>query len=302
MIAITILAAAAMASVGLNHATVTGSEYQASIEKWHAARVERLRKPDGWLSLIGLHWLEPGRNSLGSGEDNDIVLAKGPEHLGSIVWNEDGTVSIELAADNGAEIEGSDARNANLLDDSHEEPTVVAFDGASFYLISRGDKKGLRVKDPNAPSRAGFAGIERFPVDPDWRFEAKWVPFEPVHYLEVPTIVGTMEKYPVPGKLVFEKDGKTFEILPVIEVSGDDELFVMFADRTSGKETYGAARFLYIDMPKDGKAVIDFNKAYNPPCAFTPFATCPLAPPENRLDIRVTAGEKKYHGPGAHEE
>lgn len=300
MFAITILAAAAMASVGLNHAEVSGDDYLASIEQWHAARVERLRKPDGWLSLIGLHWLEHGRSSIGSGKDNDIVLAKGPERLGTIEWNQDGTVSIELAADNGAAIQGSELRKVELLDDSHDEPTVATFDGASFYLISRGDKKGLRVKDPNAPSRVGFTRIERFPVDPDWRIEGKWVPFDPVHYLEVPTIVGTVGKYPVPGKVVFEKDGKSFEILPVVEVPGGDELFVMFADRTSGKETYGAARFLYIDMPKNGKAVIDFNKAYNPPCAFTPYATCPLAPPENRLDIRVTAGEKKYHGPGNH--
>jgi uncharacterized protein len=154
----------------------------------------------------------------------------------------------------------------------------------------------LRVKDGDAPIRKHFLGIDSFPIDPSWRIEATWVPAAPGETLEMGTVIGTIDKYPVPGKLEFSRDGKQFEILPVIEVPGDKQYFVVFADRTSGKETYGAARFLYIDPPKDGKVVLDFNKAYNPPCAFTPFATCPLAPPENRLDLRVTAGEKNYRG------
>jgi uncharacterized protein (DUF1684 family) len=122
------------------------------------------------------------------------------------------------------------------------------------------------------------------------------VPAQPGETLEMGSVIGTIDKYPVPGKLEFTRDGKHFELLPVIEEPGDAQYFIVFADRTSGKETYGAARFLYIDPPKDGKVVLDFNKAYNPPCAFTGFATCPLAPPENRLDLRVTAGEKNYRG------
>src|SRR5690606_13501956 len=152
----------------------------------------------------------------------------------------------------------------------------------------------LRVKDTEAATRTGFLGIDYFPIDPSWRVTAKWVPFEPVHKLEIPNVLGDIDEMPVPGKAVFERDGKTFELLPVLEEPGADSLFFILADRTSGKQTYGAARFLYTDMPKDGKLVIDFNKAYNPPCAFTPFATCPLAPPENRLDLAITAGEKKY--------
>lgn len=296
----TLILATAIAGVGVQGASVNDNDYRAGIDQWHAGRVERLRAPGGWLSLIGLPWLKPGSNTVGSAADNDVVLTRGPAHLGTIHWGEDGVVTLDLAPDSGATINGKSVRHAVLIDDSHERPTVVSFAGASFYLISRDPKKGLRVKDPEAPTRTGFTGIERFPVDPAWRIEAKWIPFDPVQHLEVPTAIGTVENYPVPGKAVFERDGHDYTILPVIEVPGDKELFVIFADRTSGKETYGAARFLYTPMPQDGKLVIDFNKAYNPPCAFTPYATCPLAPPENRLDLRVTAGEKKYHGPGAH--
>ncbi|MGB3046730.1 DUF1684 domain-containing protein, partial [Dokdonella sp.] len=137
---------------------------------------------------------------------------------------------------------------------------------------------------------------EAYPVDPSWRIEAKWVAFDPPHTLEIPNVIGTLDRMPVPGKAIFERDGKAFELLPVLETEDADELFFIIADKTSGKETYGAARFIYSAMPRDGKVVIDFNKAYNPPCAFTAFATCPLAPPENRLGVAVTAGEKKYRG------
>jgi uncharacterized protein (DUF1684 family) len=124
--------------------------------------------------------------------------------------------------------------------------------------------------------------------------EATWVPFDPPHELEIGSVLGTVNKEKVPGKAVFTRDGHTFELFPIQEDA--DSLFFVFADRTSGKETYGAARFITTGLPKDGKVVVDFNQAYNPPCAFTPYATCPLAPPENRLDLRVTAGELKYRG------
>jgi uncharacterized protein (DUF1684 family) len=172
----------------------------------------------------------------------------------------------------------------------------VSFGSASFYVIDRDGRKALRVKDSEAPGRQHFAGIDSFPIDAGWRIEAGWVPAKPGEALEMGTALGTIDKFPVPGKLEFTRDGRHFELLPVIEEPGDAQYFIVFADQTSGKETYGAARFLYIDPPKDGKVVLDFNKAYNPPCAFTGFATCPLAPPENRLDMRVTAGEKNYAG------
>lgn len=271
------------------------ADYVKGVEAWRAQRVERLTAPTGWLSLIGLHWLKEGANRVGSAVDNDIVLAAGPAHFGTVTLTE-GKVSIRLDPTAGALINGQAGVGAQMLDDAHEVPTTVSAGTVNFYLIDRNGSKGLRVKDSQAEARTHFRGIESFPIDPSWRIEATWVPFDPPHTLETPNVLGQIDSYPVPGKAVFERDGKTFELLPVIEVPGDKELFLIFADRTSGKETYGAARFLYAPMPRDGKIVLDFNKAYNPPCAFTGFATCPLAPPENRLDLRVTAGEKKYAG------
>lgn len=267
-----------------------------NVTTWREQRVKRLTSPDGWLSLVGLEWLKPGVNTIGSAKDNDIVIAKAPAHLGRVEWKGE-KVTITLAADSGAMINGKAEVQADMLDDAQPTPTVVSFDTLSFYLIDRaGGKKGLRIKDSEAKTRSGFLGIDYFPIDPSWRIEAKWVAFDPPHMLEVPNVIGTIDKMPVPGKAVFEHGGKTFELLPVLESDDANELFFIIADKTSGKETYGAARFIYSDLPKDGKVVIDFNQAYNPPCAFTPFATCPLAPPENRLGVEVRAGEKKYRG------
>ncbi len=286
------------ASISGTQLISAGSEddYSREIESWRKQRLERLQAPDGWLSLVGLDWLKPGTSKIGSASDNDIVIAKAPAHLGSIEWKGD-KVTITLARDSGATIDGKTLASAEMLDDAHAEPTTIAFGGVRFYLIDRaGGKKGLRIKDSEAKTRSGFRGIDAYPVDPGWRIEAKWIAFDPPHTLEIPNVIGTIDKMPVPGKAVFERDGKTFELLPVLETDDADELFFIIADKTSGKQTYGAARFVYSAMPKDGKVVIDFNKAYNPPCAFTPFATCPLAPPENRMGVAVTAGEKKYRG------
>lgn len=299
MIRTSLFVAAAILGVATVQAA-TIDNYKQSIEQWRAGRIERLTAPDGWLSLVGLEWLKEGANRVGSATDNDIVLGVGPAHLGVVTLERDGSLRIVLDQHSGATIDGKAIAEAPLLDDAHvagdAAPTRVAFGSASFYVIDREGRKGLRVKDTEAPSRKHFAGIDAFAIDPSWRIEANWVPAPPGETLEMGTAIGTIDKYPVPGKLEFTRDGKRFEILPVIEVPGDAQYFIVFADRTSGKETYGAARFLYIDPPQDGKVVVDFNKAYNPPCAFTPFATCPLAPPENRLDLRVTAGEKNYAG------
>lgn len=301
-----LLAAASVAGVQVMTAKVEESAERAptaghakEIEAWRAGRIERLTAPDGWLSLVGLPWLKAGRNTIGSAKDNDIVLAKAPPHLGAITVA-GGKATIGLAAGSVATIDGKRAKRAVLLDDSHEAPTTVAFGTVRFYLVERGGRLGLRVKDSEAETRTKFAGIESFPVDPSWRVEADWTPFDPPRTLEVPNVLGSVDRMIVPGKATFLRDGKRFELLPVLETADAKELFLIFADRTSGKETYGAARFLYADLPKDGKVVLDFNKAYNPPCAFTPFATCPLAPPENRLAVPVRAGERKYTGPGAH--
>ncbi len=268
--------------------------YRREIDAWHAARIERLTAPRGWLSLVGLEWLKPGANRVGSAADNDIVLDKAPAYLGTVEWSGDGTLAVTLDPEVGATIDGRAVARAILIDDSHPAPTEVAFGTSSFIAVDRGGRKGLRVRDSEAATRRGFAGIERFPIDPAWRIVADWVPLDPPFQLATGTVIGTIEQYPAPGKAVFERDGRTFELYPVLEAPGDEPLFLIFADATSGKETYGAARFLYADRPRHGRIVLDFNRAYNPPCAFTPYATCPLAPPENRLAVRVPAGEKKY--------
>lgn len=270
--------------------------YLREIEHWHAERIRRLTAPDGWLSLVGLHWLHPGVNTIGSAADNGIVLAQAPAHLGVVTWAADGTLSLALDPRGAATIDGQPRTHAALLDDSAPAPTTVAFGTTSFIAIDRGGRKGLRVRDSEAATRTGFRGITRFPVDPSWRIDADWQPLDPPFPLATTTVIGTLESHPAPGKAVFERDGSRCELYPVREAPHDRPLFLVFADATSGKETYGAARFLYTDPPRDGKIVLDFNKAYNPPCAFTAYATCPLAPPENRLDLRITAGELKPDG------
>lgn len=279
---------------------MTDDDFLQDIERWHAARIARLTAPDGWLSLSGLAWLQPGANRVGSAPDNDIVLATAPARLGTVTWAGDGTVSLALDDGVDATLDGERESHVAMLDDSHARPTTVAFGTTNFILIDRGGRKGLRVRDSEAATRTGFAGIGRFPVDPGWRIVADWVPLEPPFQLATMTVIGTLEYHPAPGKAVFERNGSKCELYPVLEAPGDTQLFLVFADATSGRETYGAARFLYADQPREGRIVLDFNRAYNPPCAFTPFATCPLAPPENRLGVRVEAGELAYSSSGTH--
>lgn len=285
-------------------AAVSAQQVTREVEAWRADRLARLTAPDGWLSLIGLDWLHQGDNRVGSATDNDVVLKAGPAHLGTVTVGKDGALSIALAPASGATVDGKALARATLIDDMHvvgdATPTTVRFGTASFHVIDRDGRKALRVKDTEAATRRHFLGIESFPIDPSWRIVADWVPFHPPHKLQIGSVIGTIDEVDVPGKAVFQRDGRTFELLPYQEEPGG-ELFFVIADRTSGRETYGAARFFYAALPpggvtRPGKVVLDFNRAYNPPCAFTPFATCPLAPPENRLDIAVTAGEKKYAG------
>ena len=293
-----LLVASVSAGVGVSQAGVADTKpppYTQQIATWRKQRVDRLTGPNGWLSLVGLEWLKNGPNRIGSAKDNDIVLAGAPAHLGTVTLH-GGKATIELAPDANATVDGAKQKSAELLDDSREKPTAVAFGTANFYLVHRGDRYGLRIKDSEAPTRKHFLGIDYFDIDPTWRVEAKWEAYDPPHEVEESNILGQVDKVVVPGAAVFERGGKTYRVEPVIETPGDTDYFLVFADKTSGKETYGAARFVYAEPPKDGKIVIDFNKAYNPPCAFTPFATCPLPTAQNRLGLRVTAGEKKYRG------
>jgi len=161
-------------------------------------------------------------------------------------------------------------------------------------VIKRGDRIGVRVRDPKSPVRTGFKGLEYFAADPAYKVTAEFVPYEKPRKMPVPTVIGTVEEMDAPGRVRFVIAGKELWLDPVVEDPKEPSLFFIFKDETSGRETYPAGRFLYADMPKDGKVVLDFNKAYNPPCAFTPYATCPLPPKRNALPVRIEAGEKKY--------
>lgn len=288
-----------------------GNEYVASIEQHRARRVEGLKRPLGWLSLVGLHWIEPGEHRVGSAPDNDVVLAVGPEYLGTVV-SADGRIALRPTPEAAGRVRcvkapcpGSapafsvdgkapeDADEIELRPDSSGRPSQVVFEeGVSgFSVIERGGKFALRVRDANARTRTEFDGIPFYDVDPAWNIEARFEPHAAGHTIEIANVIGQLQPMPNPGALVFERDGKEHRI----EAIGNDDgsLFLIIADRTSGKETYGAGRFLDVPAPENGVVPVDFNLAYNPPCAFNEYSTCPLPPPENRLDLAVTAGEKK---------
>jgi uncharacterized protein len=180
-----------------------------------------------------------------------------------------------------------------LAPDTSGEPTVLSIGTLTFYVIDREGRLGVRLKDSAAPARTGFQGLDYFPIDSDWRFTAQFVPYEPQKRIPILNVLGMQAEMISPGALVFESQGKEYRLDPVLE-EGTTDWFVMLADETSGHETYGAGRYLYVTPPEDGRTVIDFNKAYNPPCAFSSFATCPLPPPQNRLPLSITAGEKTY--------
>lgn len=275
--------------------TVDEAAYRAGIIARRAERVERLTRADGWLTLIGLHFLDAGDNRVGTAPDNRIVLASGPEHLGTAVLREDGRVTMTLNPAADARVGGRQVLSVSLDEQGAYGPTVITCGSLSLFVIERGGRKALRVRDSEAPRRRQFAGIEYFPIDPSWRIEARWVPFDTARRITMQNILGQESPALVLGKAVFERDGQTLELLPLIE-NPEEPLFFVIADQTSGEETYAAARFVYAEPPRDGKVILDFNEALNPPCAFTPFATCPLPPKENRLPIAVRAGEKTYRG------
>lgn len=270
-------------------------DYAQEIDAARAKRVQRLTAPDGWLTLIGLHFLTPGSSTVGSGKSNAVVLAAGPAELGTVTLAEAGNVTLAVAPDVEVRVNDEVMRAVELGDGVHGKQIVATTATVSLHVIDRGGRKALRVKDSAAPRRAHFVGIDYFPTDPAWRIEAQWVAFDQPREVMIRNILGQESPAQVLGKAVFTRDGHTLELLPIQETPEDD-LFFVISDLTSGNETYGAARFLYAAPAKDGKVVLDFNRAVNPPCAFTPFATCPLPPKENQLPIAVTAGEKNYRG------
>jgi uncharacterized protein (DUF1684 family) len=209
-------------------------------------------------------------------------------------------VRFTAASACGVTHDGQPVSSLELSADTSGHPTALASGTLRFFVIERAGNLGVRVRDLNNPHRTGFKGLSYFPVSTAWLFDARFEPYQPAHRIRIINILGMEQEYESPGAVVFEKDGREWRLDAVLEEPGDRELFIMFADATSGHETYGAGRFLYVPLPSAGHTRLDFNKAYNPPCALNDFATCPLPPLENHLKLRVEAGEKTYAGAAAH--
>jgi uncharacterized protein (DUF1684 family) len=274
---------------------VTTPEYADEIRAWHAGRVDKLKAENGWLSLAGFFWLEEGENSFGSAPDNPIVLPeRAPPVIGKVtVEGKEARLEIEEGVE--AQCRGEPVTRMAMTSDAdpNVEPDKVTVGDFTFLVIERGGRLALRLYDRKAETLEGFSGIDTYPVDAAWRIVGAFVPYDEPKTIQVPTVIKTQEEALIPGEIHFRAGGRELTLLPMSE-EGSDELFIVFADRTSGKETYGGGRFLQVSAPKEGKVVLDFNKAYNPPCAFTPYATCYKPPDENRLPVPVTAGERTY--------
>jgi uncharacterized protein (DUF1684 family) len=271
--------------------------YFAEVEQWHRIRIAELKQPNGWLNLEGLFWLKKGTNSFGSATTNDLVYDNPafPKHLGDFIY-EDGKVYwkdgiTEKITINDGDLVLENSQKLNLLT-ATEGKYISQWKDFIWVVIQREDKVGLRFRNLKAKTLLEFKGIERFSVDAKWLIKAKVIP-QNQNPLMIMNVLGQNTAQKHGGQLEFDIEGKTYRLDAIDE--GGKKLLVTFADATSGKTTYGSGRFLYIDKPDlDGYTYIDFNNAYNPPCAFTEFATCPLPPPQNRLNISISAGEKKY--------
>jgi len=266
--------------------------YLNEIEQWHAKRIENLKKENGWLNLVGLYWLKEGENKFGSAKDNDIIFpSKAPDYIGKLTLK-DSIVALKVLPGVKVLFNNVEVNEMTLQNDLTGNPTILRLDSFRWFIIKRGARYGVRLRDLETPLIKEFKGIERFPVNKDWRIEAAFVPYNPPKKIMVPNILGDSEEEVVSGKLVFKIENKEFSLDPI---DSGDRFFIIFADETNGESTYGAGRFLYTNkQDSTGKVIIDFNKAYNPPCVFTKFATCPLPPEENRLGVKITAGEKSF--------
>jgi uncharacterized protein len=246
------------------------TSYRGTIDQWRAQREAELKADGGWLTVSGLFWLKEGINRAGTKGTSDIVLPRGP-----------------------AELNGQTAGAAiPLMSDPEGKPDLIQFDAFTLFVIHRGERYAIRLKDTQSATRKEFTGLHWFPVKESYRVVAKFVPYQSPKMLTIPNILGETEQDTSPGYVLFKLDGQSLRLDPVVE--DDQQLFFIFHDLTSGKETYPPGRFLYTGLPKNGEVVMDFNQAQNPPCAFTAYATCPLPPKQNRLPVRIEAGELNY--------
>jgi uncharacterized protein len=293
-------AAAGSATAGTATAAQAAAE-QAAVLAWRAQRVAALTSDTGWLTLTGLYWLKPGDNSFGRAAGNALRLDKPAlaATAGSFVLS-GAQVRFVARPGSGVTHDGAPVGTLDLVSDAHGEPTVLESGSLRFFVIDRVGHIGVRVRDLDNPRRRSFRGFEYFPISSDWAVHARFERYVPARRIRIVNILGMEDEMPSPGAVVFMKDGREWRLDTVLEEPGDPELFIMFADATSGHETYGAGRFLYIPMPQGDTALVDFNEAFNPPCAVNDFATCPLPPYQNRLKLRVAAGEKNYAGGHEH--
>lgn len=292
----------ATAGFGSDNPASASDAWQPELLNWRAERATRLQVPEGWLSLIGLEWLKEGENSFGSAADNRIQIAKAPAHV-AVVRLDHGALRLQPPAGGfPAElvVDGHPAQEQALYADDGATPSKFKMGKLTVILIHRDERIGLRIKDLDAPTRTGFHGLRWYEPDARYRVHAKWIPYNPPKMLDIPTILGTVDKLPAPGAAEFTVDGQVVRLEPVLEDPESKELFFILRDATSKTTTYGAGRFLYTDLPdhgvsQPGELWLDFNRLINPPCAFTPYATCPLPPPQNRLSVAIPAGEQRYH-------
>ncbi len=271
------------------------NDYVAEVDTWHKSRVEGLKKENGWLNLVGLYWLKEGKNSFGSDQSNDLVFPNGsiPAVAGYLELS--GNIVTLVTEKNVAVTVNKQPVSSYILfhKDSARAP-VAAYGSLRWTVISRDDKTGVRLRDLNSAALASFKGIDRFPVDPSWKVEATLQSVGQPDRISITNVLGQTNLQKSAGKLVFTINNKVHSLDALDE---GEELFILFADPTNTSSTYPSGRFIYVKKPDaSGRTIIDFNKAYNPPCAFTEYATCPLPPKQNVLPLAVTAGEKKYEG------
>jgi uncharacterized protein (DUF1684 family) len=273
---------------------ISPADLEAEVLVYRKARANRLTAEKGWLTLVGKTWLEPGRYRIGSADGCEITLPsdRAPASVGTVTL-ENGVVTLE--ADPSVELfaRGGRVTSMVLRSDAEADPDSVKLGSLTLELIRRGDALAIRVRDSESVARRSFPGIPAYAVDPAFRVVAWFQEFSTEREVVFDDSDGKAQRYVAPGLAVFEKSGVQCRVLPVFESSDKKRLFVLFADPTNHDETYGAGRFLYAPLPESGRILLDFNKAFNPPCAFTPYAVCPLPPSDNHLPIRIEAGEKR---------
>jgi uncharacterized protein (DUF1684 family) len=278
------------ASLVLGWTSVTDT-YRSEVEAFRAHRAEEIRGPGGWASLVDLHWITPGRYTIGQAATNAVALPapSAPPRIGVLTVTTDGAT---LDLENGvvATVNGQPMRTVTLAVNGPVEAAVV-IGKVSIALIRRGARLALRVWDEASPTRLALDALKWMPIDPAWRLNASFTPHTPVPLVPIANVLGETIQMQNPGQVAFTVAGQTYHLEAFLESPDAKQLFFMFRDGTSNKTTYGVGRYLYTDLPRDGHVVIDFNRAMNPPCAFTPFATCPLPPKANRLSLAIPAGE-----------